>query len=156
MSPFIPVDGWWHFGSPTVGSIHNSNLRGKTKAGFVAPWRCLEDHPRSRKTVVNNHGDRFRPPKDVGLDWIPSKWPNFVAYKWGLRLPLRSPGMILQVVVTHWWGKNVTIWFGEFDKRCMCFTLFCVVKKGVAHKIFWNIYPTKNLRNSIRCARIPL
>ena len=31
--------------------------------------------------VVNNHGDRVRPLRMVL--WDPSKWPDFMAYKWG-------------------------------------------------------------------------
>ena len=35
--------------------------------------------------VVNNHGDRFRPLR-IEL-WDPGpKWPNFMAYKWGVIL----------------------------------------------------------------------
>ena len=34
--------------------------------------------------MVNNHGDRKSPKDGVGLDPTPSKWPNFMAYKWGL------------------------------------------------------------------------
>ena len=33
--------------------------------------------------MVNNHGDRFRPLR-IGLDWTPSKWPNFMAFQGGL------------------------------------------------------------------------
>ena len=28
--------------------------------------------------VDSNHGDHFRPLR-IGLDWTPSKWPNFMA-----------------------------------------------------------------------------
>ena len=31
--------------------------------------------PRTDVSVVNNHGDRFRPHR-IGLDWTPSKWPK--------------------------------------------------------------------------------
>ena len=40
----------------------------------------LEDHPRTDGYVVNNHGDR----KSPNWGYSPSKWPNFIAYKWGL------------------------------------------------------------------------
>ena len=44
----------------------------------------LEDRaPMTDRYVVNNHGDRFRP---LRIGWLgtPSKWPNFMAYRWGL------------------------------------------------------------------------
>ena len=46
--------------------------------------------------VVNNHGDRKS--STIGGCGTPSKWPNFMAYKWGLD-PITTylrPGMILQ------------------------------------------------------------
>ena len=32
--------------------------------------------------VANNHGDRFSPQK-IGQRGTPSKWPIYMAYKWG-------------------------------------------------------------------------
>ena len=45
-------------------------------------------------SVVNNYGDRFRPPKH-GCGTL-SKWP-FMAFAWGLLTEYLLTGMILQV-----------------------------------------------------------
>ena len=43
-------------------------------------------------------------PKGSGCG-TPSKWPNFMTYKWGWSYPLTNPGMILQVAQKRFYSK---------------------------------------------------
>ena len=69
---------------------------------FWAAFMCKESYSSTWRiiawlgSVVNNHGDRCCPLR-IGLLYTPSKWPNLMAYKWGLLSTYYITGMILQV-----------------------------------------------------------
>ena len=45
---------------------------------------CWEDHPRTDGYVANNHGDSSLLSPQDRQHGTPSKWPNSMAYEWGL------------------------------------------------------------------------